>query len=101
MQQLESEVEAYLRKRVRAAGGQCVKILPDYHRGLPDRLVLLPGGTVVWVELKRPVGGRVASAQRVAHETLRRLGQRVELVWSKEDADRFMESVVVPVSLER
>jgi len=87
MQQLENEVETYLRKRVEAVGGQCVKFIPDYRRGWPDRVVLLPGGVLVWVELKRPRGGRVAAAQRVAHETLRRLGQTVFVVNSKREVD--------------
>ena len=90
---LESEVESHLRKLVERAGGQCVKFIPDYKRGWPDRILLLPGGTLVWVETKRPEGGKVASAQKVAHLILRRLGQRVELVWTKEEADRLVESL--------
>lgn len=85
--QLETEVERYLRERVESAGGKCVKFLPDFSRGWPDRIVLLPAGVLVWVETKRPVGGRVDPAQNVAHTILRRLGQRVEVVWSKEEAD--------------
>jgi len=70
-----------------------VKFLPDYKRGWPDRILLLPGGVSVWVETKRPVGGKLSSAQMVAHETLRRLGQRVEVVWTKEAADRLVEGL--------
>jgi len=70
-----------------------VKFLPDYKRGWPDRILLLPAGRLVWVETKRPEGGRLSSAQLVAHEQLRRMGQRVELVWTKEAADRLVESL--------
>lgn len=91
--QLESEVESYLRRKVEERGGMCVKFLPDQETGFPDRLVLLPGGVVVWVETKRPSGGRVAGAQNVAHVLLRRLGQRVDLVWTKEEADRLLQSL--------
>jgi hypothetical protein len=94
MQQLETEVELYLRRRVEQAGGRCVKFHPDHQRGWPDRLVLLPRGLLLWVELKRPQGGRVSGAQRVAHEDLRRLGQRVELVRSKEEVDALMEELL-------
>jgi hypothetical protein len=45
------------------------------------------------VETKRPEKGKVSSAQRVAHMTLRRLGQRVELVWTKEDAKRLVDDL--------
>lgn len=70
-----------------------MKFIPDYKRGWPDRIILLPGGLQVWVETKRPVGGKPSSAQLVAHEQLRRLGQRVEMVWTKEAADRLVESL--------
>ena len=88
---VESEVESRLTKLVRdVLGCECVKFIPDYKRGYPDRQILLPGGRVVWVETKRPSGGRVSGAQRVAHEKLRRLGQVVELVWTKEQAEELV-----------
>ena len=90
----EKEVEQYLRRRVEQAGGRCVKFVPDYSRGWPDRLVLLPSGVLVWVELKRPKGGRVAGAQRVAHEELRRLGQTVVIVKNKEEVDELLEDFI-------
>lgn len=89
----ESDVESYLRKRVEQAGGQCIKFLPDYARGFPDRIVLLPGGVLVWVELKRLQGGKLSPAQKVQHMTLRRLGQRVEVVWTKEQADALVKEL--------
>jgi hypothetical protein len=88
----EREVEAYLRKRVEQAGGMCLKFVPDQAPGMPDRVVLLPGGTVIWVELKRPEGGRVAPLQAWRHEQLRRIGQRVEVVWTREQADELVGS---------
>ena len=86
----ENEVEAYLRRQVEKLGGLCLKIPADYMRGVPDRIVLLPHGVLVWVETKRPSGGRVLGSQLVVHEMLRRLGQQVVIVWSKEDADELL-----------
>ena len=86
----ENEVEAYLRRQVEKLGGLCLKIPADYMRGIPDRIVLLPHGVLVWVETKRPSGGRVSGSQLVVHEMLRRLGQQVVIVWSKEDADELL-----------
>lgn len=60
---------------------------------MPDRIVILPHGTVVWCELKRPSGDKLSGAQMVRHEELRRLWQRVEVLWSREDVDRFIETV--------
>ena len=92
--QLENEVEGHLRRRVEKAGGVCVKFLPDFARGFPDRIVLLPGGVLVWVETKRPQGGVLSPVQKVQHVLLRRLGQRVEVVWTKDQADDLIDSLV-------
>ena len=91
--QLESEVEKYLREQVEKVGGKCVKFIPDFSRGFPDRIVILPHGVLVWVETKRPVGGHVDPAQNVQHTILRRLGQRVEVVWTKEEVDSLVRGL--------
>lgn len=56
--------------------------------GVPDRIVFLPGGRVILVEMKRPGGGTTALQNRI-HAMLRRLGQDVRVIDSKEDADAF------------
>ena len=90
----ERFVESYLRRVVESYGGRCVKFLPDYARGWPDRLVIFPEGILVWVELKRPHGGRLSPAQIVAYEELRRLGQRVEVVWTVERARYLVDCLL-------
>jgi len=86
----EGEVERYFTSQVLQRGGLCVKFLPDYARGFPDRIAVFPDGSVIWVELKRPHGGRVSVAQKVAHVRLRKLHQRVEIVTSKAEADALL-----------
>lgn len=83
-------MEAYLRERVEARGGECVKFDPSLMPGMPDRILMLPGGVLVWVETKKPVGGRVSSLQKYRHRQLRALGQRVELVWTKGEAEALV-----------
>ena len=94
----EREVEGYLRRRVEQAGGRCEKFLPDLDSGMPDRVVMLPGGVLVWVETKKPKGGRVTKLQLEQHRRLRALGQRVEVVWTKEQADELLTDVAAPRS---
>ena len=91
--QLESEVERYLREQVEKLGGKCIKFIPDFSRGFPDRIVILPHGMLVWVETKRPVGGHIDPAQNVQHVLLRRLGQRVDVVWTKEEVDNLLREL--------
>lgn len=91
---LEREVEQHLVRVVAAAGGRCEKFAPDHRAGWPDRIVLLPQGRMVWVETKKPKGGRLDDLQKYAHRILRSLGQRVEVVWTKEEADRLVAEML-------
>lgn len=89
----EVSVEGELARLCRAAGGECFKLSAEHARGIPDRLVVLPHVPVCWVELKRPRGGRLSLSQRVQHEKLRRLGQRVELVTTCEQARALVHAL--------
>lgn len=51
---LEKSIENVLRKAVKAEGGLCLKWVCPGHRGVPDRMILFPGGIIAFVELKRP-----------------------------------------------
>lgn len=50
---LESNIESKLTYAVKEVGGLCIKLPAFLYRGIPDRLILLPGGVVIFVELKR------------------------------------------------
>ena len=89
----ESSVERYLEKRVKERGGLCLKFPADYARGIPDRLILMPGGIALFVELKRPGGGRLSASQQVRIHQLRKLGCRVEIADCKEAVDRIVSSL--------
>ena len=50
----ESTIEARLRKEVERAGGRCLKWVSPGHTGVPDRIILMPGGRVYFAETKAP-----------------------------------------------
>jgi len=50
----ERDIEAYLRDQIKRLGGIAYKFVSPGNAGVPDRLVLLPGAGVVFVELKAP-----------------------------------------------
>lgn len=50
---LECDTEAYLKARVKALGGECLKFVSPGTAGVCDRLLLLPNGVTAFVELKR------------------------------------------------
>jgi hypothetical protein len=79
----ESFIEAFLLNRIKSLGGLCLKQEWIGTRGAPDRLVILPGGEIVMVELKA-TGAKPEPHQLRMHERLRALGVRVEVVDSVE-----------------
>ncbi len=83
----EREVESHLGDEVEKLGGKCVKFIPDFMPGMPDRVIILPHGILVWCELKKPKGGKLSSLQRLRHKWLRSMGQEVFVVRTKEQAD--------------
>jgi len=88
---IESEkvLEKYLVSEVKKIGGWAVKLLSGLVTGLPDRLILLPGGVVAFVEVKTT--GKNASARQMwVHEKLKALGFRVEVLDSKEGINNFI-----------
>lgn len=79
----EDTVENHLRKVVKTMRGMCIKLNPFGCTGIPDRLVLLPGGVALFYELKRPVGGRFEPLQQRWHAKLRKLGFTVHVCHTK------------------
>lgn len=84
----EKDLEAALVTGCKRRGGMAVKLTSQFHRGLPDRLVLLPFRTVAFVELKS-TGCKRTALQEVAGQQLETLGFRVFVVDSTEGLMEF------------
>ncbi len=91
--QLEKDIERRLVREVRKRGGWCLKWVCPGWAGVPDRIVLLPGGDIVFVELKRP-GGRLGPLQRAWAKRLIRLGCVYWDIWSMDDVELFCDAVL-------
>lgn len=91
---LEREIETKLRLMVTRAGGKCLKWVCPGWSGVPDRIVLLPGGRLVFVELKRPKGGKTAALQRWWAKELQALGFRYEKVKDVNDLAAFQREYI-------
>lgn len=79
----ENPVEKHLIKEVKKAGGRAYKFVSPGRRSVPDRIVLLPGGRLVFVECKAP-GKPPRADQLREHERLRTLGFTVVVLDSKD-----------------
>ena len=75
----EKALERYLAEQVKRAGGLCLKFSSMTEAGYPDRLICLPGGAVVWAEVKSR-GKKPGKLQQIRHARLRQLGMRVYVI---------------------
>lgn len=85
---LEKTIEAALVRKVKCLGGMAEKFTSPNKRSVPDRLVTLPGGRIIFVELKRP-GAKATELQKRDHECRRGLGCDVRVIDSLEQVDAF------------
>ena len=81
---LEKDIERVLTKRIKDLGGIAYKFVSPNRRSVPDRLCLLPGGRVLFIEVKAP-GKKPTKLQDLEHRKLRSLGFEVLVIDNKED----------------
>lgn len=101
----ERDIEAYLTRNVKQMGGQVRKVQWIGHSKAPDRVVMLPPFgrfgrystlSAIWIELKAP--GLKATfpsnaherAQAREHKKMRKCGQTVLVIDSKEEIDEVL-----------
>lgn len=89
----ESSIERRLIKEVEKLGGKCYKWVSPGVAGVPDRIVLLPGAIIVFVELKAE-GEKPRPLQELRAKQLRNLGFRVECLDSVQAVLNFIEKVM-------
>lgn len=91
MAKIESEkaIERKLVEMCKENGALCIKLLTYQFIGLPDRMCLFPGGTVVFVELKT-TGEKPRKIQLAIHKKLRELGFRVEVIDNVEKVESLI-----------
>ena len=85
----EKVIEQKLVKAVKAAGGIAPKLVSPGFDGMPDRMVLMPGGRTGFVEVKAP-GEKPRPLQTSRHRLLRRLGFRVYVLDNAEQIESIL-----------
>lgn len=87
---LEREIEKYLCKKIKELGGLCEKFTSPSRRSVPDRIITLFDGHVLFVELKSTTG-KVTKAQAKDHLKRFDLGVTVYVLSSKDEVDQFID----------
>ncbi len=85
---MEKKIEQALLERVKTLNGTCEKFVSPGRRGVPDRIVTLPGGRIIFVELKSPTG-RLSPSQIRDHERRIQMGCDVRVINNIEDINAF------------
>jgi len=88
----EKDLERKLCAEVKKLGGWAIKLLSSQITGLPDRLCLLPGGKIFFVEMKS-TSKKPTKIQLIVHDRLRALGFVVHVIDTSEKIDNFIKGV--------
>ena len=88
----EKTIETKLVQAVRAKGGLAPKFTSPGFDGVPDRLVLLPGGKVAFIELKAP-GKTLRPLQVRRKRQLEALGFSVYCIDRPEQLETVLQEI--------
>ena len=94
MKTIESEktLEARLVREIEARGGMALKYTSQFHRGIPDRICLIPPGILTFVELKS-TGQKPTKLQEHAMEKLTSLGFDCLVIDTTEKLEEYLGHV--------
>ena len=88
----EKTVESKFTSAVKAKGGLAVKFTSPGFNGMPDRLVMFPGGRIAFVEVKAP-GEKPRPLQLKRKRMLERLGFPVYVVDNIEQIGGILDEI--------
>lgn len=88
----EKTIEQKFTAAVKNAGGLALKFTSPGFDGVPDRLALLPGGKLAFVEVKAP-GKKPRPLQLARHRTLRRLGFKVYVLDDEKQIGGMIDEI--------
>lgn len=91
----EKQIEQQLVATVRKRDGLCPKWVSPGFDGVPDRIILLPGGRIAFAELKAP-GKKPRPLQERRIAQLRRLGFNVYVIDSIEMIGGVLDEISAP-----
>ena len=89
----EKTIEHKLTIAAKNMGGIALKFVSPGFDGMPDRIVLLPGGHMAFVEVKAP-GQKPRPLQLARHNLLRGLGFKVYVLDAEADIDKIVKEVM-------
>ena len=89
---LEQEIEKFLVREVKKLGGISFKFISPGNAGVPDRIVILPIGKVIFVELKTDKG-KLTKLQEVQIKKISDLGADARVLRGIEGVKEFINEI--------
>lgn len=89
----EKFIERELVSRLKKVGVESIKFEVLGKRGMPDRIILIPGGRVVFAEVKSP-GEKLRPLQEKRKRELENLGFKVYVIDSKTEIDELVKQII-------
>ena len=86
----EAGIERKIVDAIKSKGGLCLKWVSPGYTGVPDRIAILPGGRILFIEVKKPGTGRLSPRQKRVGNLLRARGCTVLVVDKTEDLDGYI-----------
>ena len=90
--QTESEIERKFVSLLKDAGALTYKFVSPGNPGVPDRIVILPGGKVLFVELKSEIG-RTKKLQDYQLDRISKLGAPTYVLHGAAEVKQFVKEI--------
>lgn len=85
----EKDLEARLVKEIEKRDGMAIKLTSQFHRGLPDRLVICPYHTLAFVEMKS-TGKKPTALQEATIQRIKSMRFAARVIDTTEQLDEFL-----------
>lgn len=89
---LERDLEKKLKRAVQSMKGLCYKFVSPGSAGVPDRIIMLRHGKIIFVELKTDTG-HLSVLQNQQIRKIREKGQKVVVVYGESGVDKLIDFI--------
>lgn len=86
----ESQIENYLKREIEKLNGLCLKFVSPGNKGVPDRIIILPNGQIIFAELKSGNQGRLSALQVRMQTVLKNLKCRTYVLTTRSEIDKLI-----------
>lgn len=88
----ESEIERWLVNQIKDLGGIADKFVSPGNPGVPDRIIVMPNGRVIFAELKTEIG-RLSGIQKWQRQRYQKLGVDYRVVKGMKAARELVKEL--------